>query len=391
MYGVANIIFGEAFEISDLIIRGKLDTFLVQPKNVFLSVLTSKTKISAIGDLIYGYICLAIYGFTIRNLALFTIFSITGALILTAFASIVGSFSFWIVKGDIIADSLNNVMLHFDTYPGTIFKNGVKIILYTILPVGIANYMPLDMIISFNVKKGETLAILGKNGAGKSTLLSLILGLLKSENGDILLLNQKIKSQRQRAQIIGFVPQSEKNIFSFKVTDMILFGLNASISLFSKPSKEDYEKVLKASELAGCSHLLDLNIDEISGGQKQLVLIARALVSNPKLLIMDEPISYLDTAHQNNILGLILKLNEKGISVIFSSHYPDHSLMVAHKALLLLKDSHLFGLAQDILNSENLKELFKIDFIKKEILGQSRILPKWDYALGKNKNMIKHN
>lgn len=245
--------------------------------------------------------------------------------------------------------------------------------------------------ISFNVKKGETLAILGKNGAGKSTLLSLILGLLKSENGDIFLLNQKIKSQRQRAQIIGFVPQSEKNIFSFKVTDMILFGLNANISLFSKPSKEDYEKVLKASELAGCSHLLDLNIDEISGGQKQLVLIARALVSNPKLLIMDEPISYLDTAHQNNILGLILKLNEKGISVIFSSHYPDHSLMVAHKALLLLKDSHLFGLAQDILNSENLKELFKIDFIKKEILGQSRILPKWDYALGENKNMIKHN
>ncbi len=152
VYGVANIIFGEAFEISDLIIRGKLDTFLVQAKNVFLSVLTSKTKISAIGDLIYGYICLAIYGFTIRNLALFTIFSITGALILTAFASIVGSFSFWIVKGDIIPDSLNNVMLHFDTYPGTIFKNGVKIILYTILPVGIANYMPLDMIISFNVK-----------------------------------------------------------------------------------------------------------------------------------------------------------------------------------------------------------------------------------------------
>ena len=72
--------------------------------------------------------------------------------------------------------------------------------------------------ISFNVKKGETLAILGKNGAGKSTLLSLILGLLKSENGDILLLNQKIKSQRQRAQIIGFVPQSEKNIFSFFVS-----------------------------------------------------------------------------------------------------------------------------------------------------------------------------
>lgn len=238
--------------------------------------------------------------------------------------------------------------------------------------------------ISFDVKKGETLTILGENGAGKSTLLSLILGLLKGNNGDIFLLNQSIKSQRQIAQIIGFVPQSEKSVFSFSVADMILFGLNANISLFSKPSKEDYEKVLKASDLAGCSHLLDSNIDEISGGQKQLVLIARALVGNPKLLIMDEPISYLDTAHQNNILRLISKLNEKGISVIFSSHYPDHSLMVAHKALLLLKDNHLFGSADDILNSENLKELFKIDFIKETIFGQSRILPKWDYMLKSN-------
>lgn len=149
-FGVAHILFNKAFELSDLIINGKLDTFLVQPKNVFLSVISSETRISALGDLIYGYICLGLYGITIKNLALFTIFSITGAIILAAFASIIGSLSFWIVKGDILADSLNNIMVNFATYPGTIFKNAIRIILYTIIPVGIANYMPVDTILNFN-------------------------------------------------------------------------------------------------------------------------------------------------------------------------------------------------------------------------------------------------
>lgn len=150
IFGVAHILFNKAFEISDLIINGKLDTFLVQPKNVFLSVISSDTSISAIGDLIYGYICLAIYGITIKNLILFTIFTITGAIILTAFSSIVGSLSFWIVKGDILADSLNSIMVNFATYPGTIFKKGIRMLLYTLIPVGIANYMPVDIILEFN-------------------------------------------------------------------------------------------------------------------------------------------------------------------------------------------------------------------------------------------------
>lgn len=150
VYGLAHILFYKAFEISDLIINGKLDTFLVQPKNVFLGVITSETSISAIGDLIYGYICLCIYGITIKNIILFTIFTITGGIIVAAFASIIGSISFWIVKGDILADSLTGIMVNLATYPGTIFKKVVKIILYTVIPVGIANYMPVDTILNFN-------------------------------------------------------------------------------------------------------------------------------------------------------------------------------------------------------------------------------------------------
>lgn len=150
VFGISHILFNKAFELSDLIINGKLDTFLVQPKNVFLSVITSDTSISAIGDLIYGYICLFLYGITIKNFILFTIFTITGGIILAAFVSIIGSISFWIVKGDILVDTLNNMMVSFATYPGTIFKNTIRIILYTVIPVGIANYMPVDTIINFS-------------------------------------------------------------------------------------------------------------------------------------------------------------------------------------------------------------------------------------------------
>ena len=150
-FGVAHIVFNKAFEMSDLIINGKLDTFLVQPKNVFLSVITSDTRISAIGDLIYGYICLFIYGISMKNLLLYTLFLITGGIIVSALASILGSLSFWIVRGDIISDSLTNMMLNFATYPGTIFKDGVRILFYTVIPLGISNYIPVDTIIKFNI------------------------------------------------------------------------------------------------------------------------------------------------------------------------------------------------------------------------------------------------
>ncbi len=153
VYGLSHILFNKSYELSDLIINGKLDTFLVQPKNVFLSVITSDTSISAIGDLIYGYICLALYGITIKNFILFTIFTITGGVILTAFASILGSISFWLVKGDIFADALTNIMVNFATYPGTIFKNSIRLLLYTIVPVGISNYLPVEIILNFNLWK----------------------------------------------------------------------------------------------------------------------------------------------------------------------------------------------------------------------------------------------
>ena len=150
VYGLAHIFFHKAFSISDLIINGKLDSFLVQPKNVFLSVISSETSISAIGDLLYGYICLALYGITLRTFLLFTFFAITGSIILTAFMSIAGCTSFWFVKSEMLSHSLATIMINFATYPSDIFKGSIRLLLYTIVPVGISNYLPLDVIIKYN-------------------------------------------------------------------------------------------------------------------------------------------------------------------------------------------------------------------------------------------------
>jgi len=149
-YGFSHFFFKKAFNLSDTINTGKLDSYLVQPKNVLLSCVTTDVEPSALGDLIYGYIMLFIYGFTISRLLLFTLFTICGGFILTSIAVILASLSFWFDKSDIIADTGNSLMTNFATYPDGIFKGVVKMLLFTLLPVGIVNYIPVKVITEFN-------------------------------------------------------------------------------------------------------------------------------------------------------------------------------------------------------------------------------------------------
>lgn len=157
-YGFAHVLFQKAFGLPSLIIQGKLDSFLVQPKNVLLSVITSATNSSAIGDLVYGFLIIIIFKFSITNFLLFTLFTFLGGFIMAAFAVITGSFSFWIVRGDLLSENLNNVIINFGTYPDSIFKNGVRLLLYTIVPVGFVVYQPLHIILNFNL--GAMLGVL---------------------------------------------------------------------------------------------------------------------------------------------------------------------------------------------------------------------------------------
>ena len=151
-YGFSRFFFKNAFNLSDMITKGKLDAYLVQPKNVLISSITSSVETSAIGDLLYGYIMLFVCDFSIKNFLLFTLFTVTGGLILVSISIILSSLSFWLKKSDIISDTGNSLMNNFATYPDGIFKGVAKILLLTLIPVGIVNYIPVKILSNFDLE-----------------------------------------------------------------------------------------------------------------------------------------------------------------------------------------------------------------------------------------------
>ena len=158
-YGFSHFIFKRSYSLSDIITNGKLDSFLVQPKNVLISAITTDIEVSALGDILYGYIVLVVSGLTLTKFLLFTLFSITGAIILTDIAVLLGSLSFWFGKSDMIADTGNSLMVTFSTYPDGIFKGISRILLLTIIPIGLTSYFPVWIMTEFNLKL--TLIIFG--------------------------------------------------------------------------------------------------------------------------------------------------------------------------------------------------------------------------------------
>lgn len=150
-FGFSRFFFKHAFSLSDTINNGKLDAYLVQPKNVLISSITNEVETSAIGDIIYAYIILFIFRFSIQGFILYTIFIITGGLILTSISVIFSSLSFWFSKSDVVTDRINSMMINFGTYPDGIFKGIVKMILFSLIPVGFASYLPVKIIREFNI------------------------------------------------------------------------------------------------------------------------------------------------------------------------------------------------------------------------------------------------
>lgn len=158
-HGLSHIMFARVFSLSDVIINGKLDAYLVLPKNVLLSVMTSATSTSAIGDVIYGLLLICVFCFSIKRFFLFLLFSVTGAVIITAFALLMGSLSFWFVRADMFGRNMVNSMISFSTYPDGIFKGGTRFLLYTLIPVGMSIYIPVHVIMDFNMM--SLLTVLG--------------------------------------------------------------------------------------------------------------------------------------------------------------------------------------------------------------------------------------
>jgi len=218
--------------------------------------------------------------------------------------------------------------------------------------------------IAFTVETGEVFAILGPNGTGKSTLLRCICNLKKLGNGTIELDGVDIYKFGIAAlsRKIGFVPQMHSPVFPYTVMDVALMGRAAHLTPLGSPTKEDYQITQQILNQINIVHLKDRPYNQLSEGEMQLVIIARALAQQPEVLLLDEPTSHLDVGNQILILQLIKRLSLAGLTVIMSTHQPDQVFMIADK-VAILKDAKILALGKpdEVMTTKNLKQTYGID------------------------------
>ena len=192
--------------------------------------------------------------------------------------------------------------------------------------------------VSFELNDGEMLCLLGPNGVGKSTLFNCILGLLTPESGEILIHGEPISDigVRELARRIAFVPQSHAPTFNYSVFDMVLMGTTSRVGGISSPGSEHIALAEDALERVGIAHLRTRGYMQISGGERQLTLIARALAQQASVIIMDEPTANLDYGNQLRVLMRIKELSREGITVIQSTHNPEHAFLFADRIIALI-------------------------------------------------------
>ncbi|MBP1763871.1 MAG: Iron-chelate-transporting ATPase [Firmicutes bacterium] len=219
--------------------------------------------------------------------------------------------------------------------------------------------------ISLALNQGESLCILGPNGIGKTTFFKTILGFLALQSGQILLDGEDIHrwSRRKLAAKVGYVPQAHNPPFPFKVLDVVTMGRTAHLSFFSSPSQKDKEIAEEALCTLGITHLKDRIYTQISGGERQLVLIARALAQQPAFLIMDEPTANLDFGNQIRVLNQINKLvQQANLGVIMTTHFPNHAFYCASKVAVLGRDKMFtVGTADEVITESYLKAVYGVD------------------------------
>ena len=184
---------------------------------------------------------------------------------------------------------------------------------------------------------GDVLALLGPNGGGKTTLLKTLLGLLAPQSGEVRLGDRRLASltSRERARLIAYVPQFHVATFAFTVEAVVLMGRTAHGNLFSRPSSADRAVAVCVLERFGIAHLRERPYTMISGGERQLVLLARALAQEPQFVVLDEPTASLDFGNQGKVLREIRALALSGHGVLFTTHDPNHAMRAADRAYLL--------------------------------------------------------
>ena len=194
--------------------------------------------------------------------------------------------------------------------------------------------------VSLQLRKGAIVTLLGPNGCGKTTLLKIINGLLRPDSGKVYVDGNDVSRMRQTdmARLMGHVPQTQRSSFPFTALDIVLTGRMPHISALSQPGPRDLEKARQAMDMVGASHLSSRPYTQISGGERQLVMIARALAQEPSFLLLDEPTSYLDFKNQHQVLKMISQIaRDQKVTVVMTLHDPNHALMFSDELVLLRK------------------------------------------------------
>jgi iron complex transport system ATP-binding protein len=204
---------------------------------------------------------------------------------------------------------------------------------------------------SFQLDHGRILAVLGPNGRGKTTLLKCLVGILKPAEGKVSVEND-----------CGYVPQHAGSVFAYSVREMVVMGRARHIPLLGTPKPADYRIAEKILEKVGLAGYADRSFLELSGGERQLVLIARALASECRILILDEPASALDFRNQDVILCTLRTLSrEQGMTIVFSTHSPHHAVHIADNVMLMQDlDTYRYGSPEDVLRDNHLEALYGI-------------------------------
>jgi iron complex transport system ATP-binding protein len=234
----------------------------------------------------------------------------------------------------------------------------------------------LDVVLA----EGEVLALLGPNGGGKTTLLKTLLGLLPPRAGEVRFGGRSLASQsiRERARLLAYVPQSHVATFAFPVETVVLMGRTAHGGLFSGPTAKDRDVAAAALERFGIAHLAGRPYTMISGGERQLVLLARALAQEPRFIVLDEPTASLDFGNQGKVMREIRALATSGHGVLFTTHDPNQALRLADRAFLLRAGTCVTdGPVSTVLTQQNLEALYgaPVQVLRNGVSGGTAFLP----------------
>ncbi|MBU1397754.1 MAG: ABC transporter ATP-binding protein [Bacteroidetes bacterium] len=219
--------------------------------------------------------------------------------------------------------------------------------------------------IAFGANMGQITTILGPNGSGKTTVFKCIAGLWKPQRGEILFGNKNISNLpcEKRAKMLAIVPQEHEPSFAYSVLDAVLMGRVSHVGVFSSPSKYDYLKAEEAIETVGIAHLKEKAYTKISGGERQLVLVARALAQEAPVMLLDEPTSHLDFRNQVLILSKVREIaRQKGITVLMTLHDPNLAMVFSDKAVMVNEGCIASnGTPESVITEDNLKRVYGID------------------------------